>query len=136
MKIEIKDEYDILRVFIATLTKVYSVTLLPRILCNAKVEFFDNNFSNFADYQIANENNQTKFAEFVHKKDFDIGLFFCYKNKKFILIVFDGNGYLASDFTKNIFAKLFFCKNEDLQLELEKIKKLYKKLNRKKLLIE
>lgn len=132
---KIESEIDLLRAYIGTLKKVQSATIVPRILSNRNNKFFKNQQKNL-DFCLKNCKNSIKFAQFVHYGDFDIGLFYYNRNGKMLLKVFDGNGKIESDFTKNIFSQMFFLNDKQLILEKQNIEKIYKQNSHKKLLLE
>lgn len=132
----IETDFDFKKVCYATLKKVYSVTLFPRILINIENTNFEKNFKKKAYFQCFLCQKHNIFAKKVHLCDYDIGLFFYQKQQKTYLKVFDGNGLIAGKSITNIFD--FFMQLNKLQfLEYKKqVNKIYNSLNKKKLLVQ
>lgn len=136
MKIyKIKCDIDYEKVAFATLKKVYSPTLYPRILTNCFDEKFLKLFENFAQIDAILPKNAQNFAKNVRIKGYDIGLFF-FNKEGYSLKIFDGNGLLAGSFVTNIFDDMFTCSNEHFFKKKKEITTQYKKLKVKKLLIQ
>ncbi len=132
----IKSDFDFEKICYATLKKVYSVSLFPRILINAQNGIFEKNFNKKAYFECFFTQKSVIFSKKVHRDCFDVGLFFCEKDKKTILKIYDGNGYCAGKSITNIFD---FCLNlnvKEFQNFKKQIDESYKKLNRKKLLFQ
>ena len=127
------------RVAVSALKKVQNPTLFPRILTNLKNDTLIKNLQKYAYFCCFFEENSQKFANFVHSKCFDLGLFFkklhCTK-AKYLLKVYDGTGHLAGDFVTNIFDKMFNISSEEFLREKLKILGEYEKLDISKLLVQ
>ena len=130
----INDEFDLEKVALATLKKVFSPTLFPRVLTNLKNNVLINNFENLIDFVYVSEQKSQNFAKITHTKCFDLGLFFDFFDDCYILKLYDGNGILASSFVTNIFDKIFSLNKEDFLKEKNFVLNSYKKLNKEKLL--
>src|SRR5574344_209537 len=129
----INDEIE--KVAYATLKRVFSATVFPRILTNCKVGIEDF-IEGRAFCKICLDKNYREMARLTHKKDFDIGIFFYKKDNKLLLKIIDGNGLTASDFTINIFDKFLLDEKLNFIYEKKLLDNTYKKLNTKKLLFE
>lgn len=132
----VKDNFDFEKICYATLKKVYSTTLFPRILINIQNSVFDKNFQKKAYFECFFTQKSAIFSKKVHNCCFDIGLFF-YKTKiNYHLKIYDGNGLCAGKYITNIF-DFCFSLNENEFVDFKKnIDKEYKKLNSKKLLVQ
>ena len=132
----VSSNFDFEKICYATLKKVYSVSLFPRILINIQNDVFEKNFNKKAYFECFFTQKSVIFSKKVHKSCFDIGLFFYKKGSNLLLKIYDGNGFCAGKSITNIFD---FCINLGMK-EFEKYKKEidkeYKKISRKKLLVQ
>ena len=153
-KINLQTDYQ--KIAIATLKKVFSRTVLPKILTNVFDENLSKIIKKYAQIDVFLPKNAQNFAKTVHLQCYDIGLYFetttknCSKKilmmtdfssfKKFdfqnlTLKIFDGNGLFASDFITNIFDDMLFADENTFQQKKKAVLNEYKKINRKKLLV-
>lgn len=132
----IKNDLDFEKISIATLKKVYSATLFPRVISNIKNMTFKKNFAKNIDFECFFEQNLRIFAKKVHFFDFDLGLFFFEKHKKTYLVLVDGNGRCAGKTVTNFFDNVFAMDFVQFEKIKSQVKFEYKKLASKKLLIE
>ncbi|HAJ77779.1 MAG TPA: hypothetical protein DCO89_01760 [Clostridiales bacterium] len=133
---KINDDLDIEKVCYATLKKVYSVTLFPRILINIENGLFDKIFKKKAYFQCFLCSKQQIFAKKVHNCYFDIGLFFYKKRNKLCLKMYDGNGIMAPPSITNIFDFALSLNADEFLKYKKEINAQYGKLNKKKLLVQ
>jgi|GEM_PF-4398286 len=134
-KYKIINDIDFEKVVYATLKKVYSPTLYPKILTNVNNKQFLTIFEKYAQIDVFLPINAQNFAKKVHFGDYDIGLYFV-KYKNLYLKIFDGNGILAGSFVTNIFDDFLFCSNQEFDKKKFEITNQYKKLKNKKLLVQ
>ena len=134
-KYKIIDDIDFEKVAFATLKKVYSPTLYPKILTNINKKQFLTLFEKYAQIDVFLPKNAQNFAKKVHFGDYDIGLYFV-KYKNLYLKIFDGNVILAGSFVTNIFDDFLFCNKEQFIQKKNDVSKQYKKLKHKKLLVQ
>ena len=132
---KIKTDFDFEKVAFATLKKVYSPSLYPKILTNNLDENFLKIFEKMAQIDAFLPKNAQNFAKKVHFGDYDIGLYFA-KRKSLFLKIYDGNGQLAGSFVTNIFDDFLFCDDNEFLHKKKQIKSQYKKLEHKKLLVQ
>ena len=135
-KYEILSDIDFEKICYATLKKVFSPTLFPRVLSNYKNQKIEQIFTKKADFLCIFIEKSQIFAKKVHKKDFDLGLFFYSKNKKTYLKLYDGTGHIASSFVTNIFDNFFAMDKIDFEKEKKIIEKQYSKINKSKLIVQ
>ena len=136
MKIyKIDDEIDFEKVAFATLKKVYSPTLFPKILTNNVDKKFLKFFEKMAQIDVFLPKNAQNFAKNVYFGDYDIGLYFV-KRKQIFLKIYDGNGLPAGNFVTNIFDDFLFCSFDEFLQKKKGIQSQYKKLKNKKLLVQ
>ena len=133
---KICDDLDLEKVCYATLKKVYSVTLFPRILLNIKNDIFNKNFKKKAYFECILGQKYHFFAKNVHLRCFDIGLFFYQKNKNIYLKIVDGNGFNAGDSVTNIFDFVFQLSEKEFKNYATQINNDYRLLKNKKLLVQ
>lgn len=132
---EIKSISDIERVALATLKKTFSPSMLPRVLTNKSFDGLDI-LSKFTDFRLFETDSSQKFAQSVHSKNFDLGLFFLKIGVKLFLKLFDGTGHRAGQFVTNIFDGLFSLDGKLLSLQKDKILREYDSLNQNKLIVQ
>ena len=135
-KCHIKTNRDIQKMCYATLKKVYSPTLYPRVLLNYKNKEIEEIFAKNIDFLCIFASNSQIFAKKVHNDDFDLGLFVYEKYNKTYLKIYDGTGHIASSFVTNIFDRVFSMTDLEFEAEKKYIKKLYSKIDKNKLLIQ
>lgn len=128
-----KDDFE--RVAFATLKKVFSPTLYPKVLTNIGDAEFLKMFDKMAKIDVFLPKNVQNFAQKVHFGNYDIGLYFS-KRKNIFLKIYDGNGLLAGSFVTNIFDDFLFCDDKKFLQKKCQLKRQYKNLNKQKLLIE
>ena len=127
---------DYIKVAYATLKKVFSKSLYPRVLLNVKNSKIEQIFAKKCDFLCIFEQNSQKFAKKTHQQYFDIGLFFFQKNGDTYLKIYDGNGLVAGSFVTNIFDNFFALSKKELIEEIKKINTEYKSINAKNLLVQ
>ncbi len=132
----ISSNFDYEKVCYATLKKVFSVTLFPRVLFNIQNPAFEKNFAKKLDFECFFEQKFKNFAKKVHNFDFDLGIFFFENDKKNYIKLVDGNGKLAGSFVTNIFDNVFSMSKNEFQRFKTKIDYEYSKLDKTKLLVE
>ena len=135
-KYQIKTSQDIQKMCYAALKKVYSPTLYPRVLLNFKNKKIEEIFAKKAYFDAIFISNSHFFAKKVHNTDYDLGMFLYQKKDKTFLKLYDGTGHIASSFVTNIFDRTFSMTDLEFDLEKKYIKKMYSKINKKKLLIQ
>lgn len=135
-KYQIKTEQDIEKMCYATLKKVHSPTLFPKVLFNFTNKKIDEIFSKKAHFDVFLQPNSQIFAKKVHFKDYDLGIFLLYKNGKTYVKLYDGTGHIASTFVTNIFDRMFAMTNLEFDCEKKIIDKLYAKTSKRKLLVQ
>ena len=128
---EIKTKIDIQKMGYATLKKVHSPTLFPRILLNFKNQKIEEIFAKKANFDTILLSNSQIFAKKVHFANYDLGLFLYQKNNKIYLKLYDGTGHIASSFVTNIFDKVFAMTDLEFVKEMKAIDKLYAKISKK-----
>ena len=133
---KIKTDIDFQKVAVATLKKVFSVSLFPRVLTNLSSKQMEDIFSGRIELVCVNLQKSQKFAHMTHFSCFDLGLYFFKKSDVMFLKVFDGTGHLASSFVTNIFDKVFSLNIADLKAETLAIQKKYDTLDKSKLLVQ
>ena len=133
---EIKTSLDYEKVCYASLKKIFSVTLFPRILINTQNLIFDKNFAKKLDFECFFTQNYRNFAKKVHFSDFDMGIFFFSKFDKIFVKLVDGNGRAAGSFITNIFDNVMCMSNQKFEEYKNQIDKLYGELDQSKLLHE
>lgn len=135
-KYQIKTEQDIEKMCYATLKKVHSPTLFPKVLFNFTNKKIDKIFSKKAHFDVFLQPNSQIFAKKVHFKDYDLGIFLLNKNGKTYVKLYDGTGHIASTFVTNIFDRMFAMTNLEFDCEKKIIDKLYSKTSKRKLLVQ
>lgn len=152
---QLNSKLDFQKTAIATLKKVFSPTLFPRVLTNIQRQDFIKIFKKYAQICIFLPKNEQIFAKKTHLGNFDLGLFFFHQsnlskkiilnlsdltqeieNKTIYLKIFDGNGLPASSFVTNIFDDMFLCTDEQFEQKKQDVMDLYKGINKKKLLVQ
>ena len=133
---EIKTDEDFQKVAVATLKKVFSVSIFPRVLTNSISPTMQKIFSNRIELVCVNQLAIQKFAKMTHFSYFDLGLYFFKKDNNVFLKIFDGTGHSASSFVTNIFDKIFALNPDELLQETLAIQKKYDLLDKSKLLVQ
>ena len=121
----IKTKQDLKKVVIATLKRVYSDTVVPRVLTNCYIDDFIK-LSNGTIFLCQIHLDLNKFKNYVHNKNYDLGLFFCKINKKNVVIVIDGTGNFACTHTLNIFLDIFLKNSDEIKIIKKSLKNQYK----------
>lgn len=132
----IKTNLDFEKVSFATMKKICSETVFPRVLSNIQNPVFEKNFSKIADFEYFFIENKQKFAKKVHIFCFDIGLFFKKLKNGFELFVIDGNGFDAGSFVTNIFDNVFSMDNIQLETFKKEVFAQYERIDKKNLLVQ
>lgn len=133
---QIKTELAYEKVCYATLKKVFSVTLFPRVLLNIQNPVFDKIFSEKLDFECFFTQKFNEFSKKTHIFDFDIGIFFFEKDKSLFIKLIDGNGLLAGSFVTNIFDKVMNMSQNEFEVYKKQIDDSFSKLDKNKLLHE
>lgn len=117
----IKNKLDIQKVAFATLKRVHSQTVVPRVLLNNHLdEFIKHTYGTIFLCQI--DLSIEKFKRYVHNKNYDLGLYFYTQNKKQYVKIIDGTGCFACTHTINIFLDMFLKSDVDIKKEKNNIK--------------
>lgn len=118
---------------VATLIKVYSKTVYPRVLTNYIDKSMQKLFKNRV-FCYKYSGLQKYFAKHVHINKYDIGLYF-YKNKNNIYCkVYNGNGQIYDNTIKSVFDNIIFRNYKNYKKNKKNIKRQYKKTDKTKLL--
>ena len=121
----IKTKLDIKKVALATLKRVYSDTVVPRVLINSHIDSFIKH-TNGTIFLCQIDLPQNKFKSFVHDKNYDLGLFFYSDLGKNYVKIIDGTGRFACSRTVNIFLDIFLKDKNQLKIENNLLKKQLK----------
>lgn len=134
-KYVIQNKIDIQKIGYATLKKVHSPTLFPKVLLNFKNKQIEEIFAKKVHFDSFFISVSQIFAKKVHFSDYDLGLFLYQKKGKTFLKLYDGTGHLASSFVTNIFDKIFLMTDLEFDREMKAIDIIYEKTNKKKLFV-
>lgn len=116
---------DIERLALATLKRVHSFTVVPRVLINSCLDDFIK-FTNGTIFLCQINLAEQKFKRYVHYKNYDLGLFFLKKDGKQFVKIIDGTGQFACTHTINIFLDFFIQDKIQLKISKKNLKNLYK----------
>jgi hypothetical protein len=132
---QINNKTDLKRVSFAMQKRVFSVTVVPRVLVNRYFNFMISSTHNNIFLCCVNLEIK-KFQHYVHAKNYDLGLYFFEQNGKIFVQIVDGTGQFASRHTTNIFADAFFRCGKELSTFCSEISKKYRNLSKKSLLFD
>ena len=132
---QVKNKNDIKKLVLATQKRVFSHTVVPKVLINDNFDIFQKNSNNtmLICKIIASIKN---FKNYVHKNRYDVGLYFFTENKKNYCIIIDGNGTLACRSTISIFENILGLSENNIIQEKHQIQQKYKELKKQNLLFD
>ena len=115
----IKSKIDIKKIALATFKRVDSPTVLPRVATNDFLDLLiEGTFG--AVFLCKTDLSLQGFKKYVHKKNFDLGIYFCSQNNKTVAIVVDGTGHFASSRTQSIFDDIMLKTDANFKNEKKK----------------
>ena len=120
---------DYKKIAVATLKRVFSPTVVPRVLLNGHLDYFIKHTCGTIFLCQLNDVPKAKFKQYVHKKNYDLDLYFYNCGKYTFVDIIDGNGNFASKHTLSIFDDIMLKSKRDVIDEFNLIIKTYKKLN-------
>lgn len=132
---EIKNKKVFKRIAVATQKKVFSQTVMPRVLLSKNLDFLVKNTQNTM-FLCQIDLPYIKFKTYVHTKRYDLGLYFFMQNNKQFVAVIDGNGQNAGRATTNIFYNILNLSAQEFEHTKKQVRQSYKSLQKRKLLID
>ncbi|MGN1212440.1 MAG: hypothetical protein ACI4TZ_00165 [Christensenellales bacterium] len=121
----IKTDLDLQKIALATLKRVHSYTVVPRVLINSHIDEFIK-WTNGTIFLCQIDLPQQSFKKSVHNKNYDLGLYFYKKGSEIFADVIDGTGSFACTHTQNIFLDMFLKNEEEVKIASKNLKKLCK----------
>ena len=121
----INTKLDLNKIALATLKRVHSYTVVPRVLLNSHIDDFIK-LTNGTIFLCQIDLCEQNFKRFVHNKNYDLGLFFYKQDGKNFVKIIDGTGRFACTHTINIFLDFFIQNINQLKISKNLLKNLYK----------
>lgn len=121
----IKTDLDLQKIALATLKRVHSYTVVPRVLINSHIDEFIK-WTNGTIFLCQIDVPQQSFKKCVHNKNYDLGLYFYKNGSQIFANVIDGTGSFACSHTQNIFLDMFLKDKNEVKIESKNLKKLCK----------